>query len=163
MPRRQQKAEPGGRRLRAESPETTGRGVRRRDGHRPRSRAGTVVRGDPARYSGRQAPGHGRATGSAQGKAKPGRSKQQPAEGGATAKAAGPTRGEPQPGGSKQQEANAAAEQPSAGPRQEKGIYVYGILPADVEMAAEMPGVGDSPGLLRVVRRGSSAAVAWPP
>ena len=41
----------------------------------------------------------------------------------------------------------------------EKGIYVYGILPADVELAAEMPGVGDPPGQVRVVRSGGLAAL----
>jgi len=41
----------------------------------------------------------------------------------------------------------------------EKGIYVYGILPADVELAAETPGVGDPPGQVRVVRSDGLAAL----
>jgi Gas vesicle synthesis protein GvpL/GvpF/Lsr2 len=40
----------------------------------------------------------------------------------------------------------------AAGGRQQKGIYVYGILPADIEVAADVPGVGEHPGLLRDVR-----------
>ena len=43
--------------------------------------------------------------------------------------------------------------------RRKKRIFVYGILPADIEMAAEMPGVGESPGLLRVVRSSGLAAL----
>jgi hypothetical protein len=43
--------------------------------------------------------------------------------------------------------------------QQQKGIYVYGILPADVEMADEMPGVGDPPGQIRVVRSDDLAAL----
>ena len=41
----------------------------------------------------------------------------------------------------------------------EKGIYVYGIIPADVELAAETPGVGDPPGQVRVVRSDGLAAL----
>src|SRR5205807_6887660 len=36
---------------------------------------------------------------------------------------------------------------------------VYGILPADVELTAEMPGVGDPPGQIRVVRSDGLAAL----
>lgn len=43
--------------------------------------------------------------------------------------------------------------------RQDKGVYVYGILPADIELAADMPGIGAHPGLLRVVRRAGLAAL----
>jgi Gas vesicle synthesis protein GvpL/GvpF/Lsr2 len=39
-----------------------------------------------------------------------------------------------------------------AGMRQEKGIYVYGILLADIEVAADIPGVGEHPGPLREAR-----------
>jgi hypothetical protein len=41
----------------------------------------------------------------------------------------------------------------------QKGLYVYGILPADIEVAADMPGVGEHPGLLRVVRFEGLAAL----
>ena len=54
------------------------------------------------------------------------------------------------PGGSRQR---ATRSQP------EKGIYVYGILPADIELTAEMPGVGDPPGQVRLVRSDSLAAL----
>jgi hypothetical protein len=39
------------------------------------------------------------------------------------------------------------------------GIYVYGILPADVELATEMPGVGDPPGQVRVLHSNGLAAL----
>jgi len=47
----------------------------------------------------------------------------------------------------------------ASGSGQQKGIYVYGILPADVEMADEMPGVGDPPGRIRVIRSDGLAAL----
>jgi Gas vesicle synthesis protein GvpL/GvpF len=43
--------------------------------------------------------------------------------------------------------------------RRRKGIYVYGILPADIEVAADVPGVGEHPGLLRDVRIDGLAAL----
>jgi hypothetical protein len=43
--------------------------------------------------------------------------------------------------------------------RQQTGIYVYGILPGDVELADEMPGVGDPPGQIRVIRSDGLAAL----
>ena len=43
--------------------------------------------------------------------------------------------------------------------RQETGWYVYGIVPADVELAADAPGVGDPPGPVRLVRHGGIAAI----
>ena len=39
------------------------------------------------------------------------------------------------------------------------GCYVYGIVPADVEPAGEVRGVGDPPGRVQLVRRGSLAAL----
>jgi hypothetical protein len=51
------------------------------------------------------------------------------------------------------------ADTAATGPGNERGIYVYGILPADIEVAADMPGVGESPGLLRVVRSEGVAAL----
>jgi Gas vesicle synthesis protein GvpL/GvpF/Lsr2 len=42
---------------------------------------------------------------------------------------------------------------------QQKGIYVYGILPADIEVAGGIPGVGEHPGLLRDVRFDGLAAL----
>jgi hypothetical protein len=130
--------------------------------HKPRSRAGTAAIGDSARESGTEIAERGRATGSSQGKAQGSRSKQQAAEGGgAKAKAAASTQEEAQGSRSKQQEAKATSKQAAkaTGSQQGKGIYVYGILPADIEVAVEMPGVGESPGLLRVVRSDGLAAL----
>jgi hypothetical protein len=132
----------------------------RHSGHKPDSRAGTAASGDRPRRSSRQMSGRGRATGSSAGKAQAGHSKRQAAKGGgATAKGAGST-SEAQASGSKQLKATTAARRPAkaTGPQQ-NGIYVYGILPADVEMAADLPGVGESPGLLRVVRSDGLAAL----
>ncbi|HUK67442.1 MAG TPA: GvpL/GvpF family gas vesicle protein [Streptosporangiaceae bacterium] len=47
----------------------------------------------------------------------------------------------------------------AAGVPRQKGIYVYGILPADIEVAAGIPGVGEHPGLLRDVRCDGLAAL----
>jgi hypothetical protein len=47
----------------------------------------------------------------------------------------------------------------ATGVQQQKGIYVYGILPADIEVAAGIPGVGEHPGLLRDVRFNGLAAL----
>lgn len=43
--------------------------------------------------------------------------------------------------------------------QQRKGTFVYGILPADIEVAAGIPGVGDPPGPLRDVRLDGLAAL----
>ena len=64
--------------------------------------------------------------------------------------------GPPKPGkapGSRYQAAKAG------GLQRQKGIYVYGIVPAEAELAAEVPGVGDPPGRVRVVRSGGVAAL----
>jgi hypothetical protein len=68
--------------------------------------------------------------------------------------------------GSRQKANTGSTQKASAGSRQratrsqpEKGIYVYGIIPADVELAAETPGVGDPPGQVRVVRSDGLAAL----
>src|ERR1700751_5670357 len=47
----------------------------------------------------------------------------------------------------------------AAGVQQQKGIYIYGILPADIEVAVGIPGVGEHPGLLRDVRFNGLAAL----
>jgi hypothetical protein len=44
-------------------------------------------------------------------------------------------------------------------PKPQKGIYVYGILPADIELTSEMTGVGDPPGQVRVIRCDGLAAL----
>jgi hypothetical protein len=43
--------------------------------------------------------------------------------------------------------------------QQQQGIFVYGILPADIEVAAGTPGIGKHPGLLRDVRCDGLAAL----
>lgn len=47
----------------------------------------------------------------------------------------------------------------NTGGSRQNGIYVYGIVPAQVELAAEVPGVGNPPGLVRVARCGDLAAL----
>ena len=47
----------------------------------------------------------------------------------------------------------------SSGVQQEKGIYVYGVLPADIELADEIQGVGEHPGPLGVVYSDGLAAL----
>jgi hypothetical protein len=41
----------------------------------------------------------------------------------------------------------------------QKGIYVYGILPDDIEVTGDTPGVGEHPGLLRDIRFDGLAAL----
>lgn len=41
----------------------------------------------------------------------------------------------------------------------QQNVYVYGIVPADVEMTGDVQGVGDPPGVLRLVRHGDIAAL----
>jgi hypothetical protein len=55
--------------------------------------------------------------------------------------------------------ATGASSDGAADVRQKKGIYVYGILPADIEVAVGIPGVGEHPGLLRDVRCDGLAAL----
>ena len=47
---------------------------------------------------------------------------------------------------------------PARGPGQ-RGVYVYGILPGDIELEPGGTGVGDPPGEIRVVRHGELAAL----
>jgi Gas vesicle synthesis protein GvpL/GvpF/Lsr2 len=56
-------------------------------------------------------------------------------------------------------EGSSTAAAGDAGVQRQKGIYVYGILPADIEVAAGIPGVGEHPGLLRDVRFDGLAAL----
>jgi gas vesicle protein GvpL/GvpF len=72
----------------------------------------------------------------------------------------------PKTTGSRQKAGTGSRQKASTGSRQraarsqpKKGIYVYGIIPADVELAAETPGVGDPPGQVRVVRSDGLAAL----
>jgi hypothetical protein len=43
--------------------------------------------------------------------------------------------------------------------KQKTGVYVYGILPGDIELTSDMTGVGDPPGQVRVVRSGDLTAL----
>ena len=42
--------------------------------------------------------------------------------------------------------------------RSQRGVYVYGILPGDIELEPGGTGVGDPPGEIRVVRHAASGA-----
>ena len=57
------------------------------------------------------------------------------------------------------QKAGTGSRQRTTSSQPKKGIYVYGIIPADVELAAETPGVGDPPSQVRVVRSDGLAAL----
>lgn len=70
-----------------------------------------------------------------------------------TQKAASPKRQAAKTAGSKRQNAD------GAGSKQQTGIYVYGILPADVELTSEMPGVGDPAAQVRVIHSDGLAAL----
>jgi hypothetical protein len=58
-------------------------------------------------------------------------------------------------GGSRQQRSRRS----TGSDNREKATYVYGILPADIELTDEMTGVGDPPGTLRVVRHDDLVAL----
>jgi hypothetical protein len=62
---------------------------------------------------------------------------------------------------SQPQKAKAAPKQAAgaSGIQQEKGIYVYGVLPADIEVADEIRGVGEHPGPLGIVYSDGLAAL----
>jgi|GEM_PF-495612 hypothetical protein len=143
----------------------TARQSPRHNGRRPRSRAESRAIGDGGTAPGKNMSGRGRITGSTRDEAKTSSSGQQAAKvSGAKpkAKATGTKRQATKAGRARLQRANADGSKQAAGAarvRQEKGIYVYGILPADIEVTAEMPGVGEHPGLLRVVRSDGLAAL----
>jgi hypothetical protein len=59
--------------------------------------------------------------------------------------------------GSARKASNSASKATGSG--QSKGMYVYGIVPADVELASDMSGAGDPPGQIRVVRSDGLAAL----
>jgi hypothetical protein len=115
----------------AKGRKVTAKGRRRRHGGRPREKAITSRSGQQAATASGAA---ARAAGSRQA-AKASRPQQQNAEGSSTTEAR------------------------AAGGQQQKGIYVYGILPADIEVAAGIPGVGEHPGPLRDVRFDGLAAL----
>lgn len=119
----------------------------RHNGRRPRRRAETAAIGDGGRALAMKMSGRDRVTGSTQEEAKTGSSERQAAkDSGAKAKAAR-SKNEAKASRSGPQKAEAASKRAAkaTGVGQEKGIYVYGILPADIEVAAETPGVGEHP------------------
>jgi Gas vesicle synthesis protein GvpL/GvpF len=59
--------------------------------------------------------------------------------------------------GTRRKASTNAGQKASSQPK--KGIYVYGIIPADVELAEETTGVGDPPGQVRVIRSDGLAAL----
>jgi len=107
----------------------------RRGGRPPKGRPrGRTKTSDPGQQAAKAGGARARAAG-AQKAAKATRSQRQNAEGSST-----------------------TAAKATAG-RRKKGIYVYGILPADIEVAGGIPGVGKHPGLLRDVRCDGLAAL----
>jgi hypothetical protein len=107
----------------------------RAGGRRPRSRAGNPAIAERAGGSGKRDPSRGNVSGSPQKKARASRAKQRKA------------------GSASKRAANAT------GAPQERGFFVYGIFPEDIEVAAGMPGVGENPGPMRAVRSGDLAAL----
>ena len=92
--------------------------------------------------------------------AKTGRSGQQAATvSGATARAAGSKKAAKGSRSPQKAEGSSTTAARAAGGQQQEGIYVYGILPADIEVAVGIPGVGEHPGLLRDVRFDGLAAL----
>ncbi|MFJ2033361.1 GvpL/GvpF family gas vesicle protein [Streptosporangium sp. NPDC087985] len=43
--------------------------------------------------------------------------------------------------------------------RQNSGTYIYGVIPADVELSPDARGIGDPPGRIKLVRHGKIAAL----
>ncbi|MDH2430159.1 GvpL/GvpF family gas vesicle protein [Sphaerisporangium sp. TRM90804] len=68
------------------------------------------------------------------------------------------------PDGAGQAEASGDAERGKAPPPAARavGIYVYGVVPADVELTPEPRGVGEPPGEIGLVRHGDVAALVSP-
>ena len=139
----------------------TSRGGQRRSGRgqrSPREAGASRVHPQKAKAAPKQAAGAGRAQ-PQKAKAAPkqaagaGRS-QSPRAKAAPKQAAGAGR-------SQSPRAKAAPKQAAKanGKQQQKGIYVYGILPADIEVATGVPGVGENPGPLRVIRSDGLAAL----
>ncbi len=127
----------------------------RRNGRRPRSPRVPAAIGDGTSAPGTKGSTRGRVSSATREEAKTNRPSQQAAKVRAVkAKAAAAGRSQPQ-------KAKAASKQAAkaSGMQREKGVYVYGILPADIEVAAEMPGVGEHPGPLEVVRSDGLAAL----
>ena len=148
-------------RYRSKARKVTAKHTPRHNGYRPRSSAETAANGDRRRVPRMKVPGRGRVLGSIKEGAETHGSGQQAAKlSSAKAKAAG-SRDETRASRSGPPRAEAASKR-AAKPThvgRSKGIYVYGVLPADIEVAADMPGIGEGSGLLRVVRSNGLAAL----
>ena len=135
-------------------------------GHRPargqhgdRTGGGGATTASGARAPATKVSNRSRVTGSPRKKAETSRSERQAAPGdGGKAKGAGankaPQVGQPQDAGTTSRQAAGAADV-----RQQKAIYVYGILPGDIEVTEDTPGVGEHPGPLRDLRFDGLAAL----
>ena len=115
------------------------------DSHRPRARAGRPARAERAGGTGKKNSARGSGPDSAQQKAKTSRAGRAKAESAAKRPAA--------PDGQRKKRAAAPDAQP------QKGVFVYGIFPEDIEVAEGTPGVGENPGQMRAVRSGELAAL----
>jgi Gas vesicle synthesis protein GvpL/GvpF/Lsr2 len=140
----------------AKARKVTVRPGQRRHGGRQRSRAASA---DGGRAQRTKVSGQGRVSGSTREQSRrPGRQAAKASEVKArvagSRKAAKASRSRPQAA-----EGGPTPAARAADARQRKGIYVYGILPADIEVAADIPGVGEYPGLLRDVRFDGLAAL----
>ncbi|MBV9094945.1 MAG: GvpL/GvpF family gas vesicle protein [Streptosporangiaceae bacterium] len=140
-------------------------GMRRR-GSRPRRGAAAAASDNGAGGPRTDVSGRGRVTGSARKERKEAETsrpeRQTATVSDANGKAAGSKKAGSKKAGSKKAKASRPRRQNAGGAStpaasgadvpQHKGIYVYGILPADIEVTAGIPGVGEHPGFLRDVR-----------
>lgn len=144
----------------AKARKVTAKAGTRRRGTRPRRGVATAASDNGARMPGTDVSGRGRVTGSARKEAETSRPERQTAtDSDANGKAAGSKKAKASR--PRRQHAGGAPTPAAdgAGVRQHKGIYVYGILPGDIEVTAGIPGVGEYPGFLRDVRIDGLAAL----
>ena len=144
------KADSGGQTAAGPGPKAAG-SARQTAAGSGRRAAGT--RSKAAAGSGRQAAGSGRKTTAGSGRQAAGSSRKATGSAGQTSSGAGRKTG-PGPG-----RKTGGSGREASGSKQQKGIYIYGVLPADVEPADEMPGVGHPPSQVRVIRSDGLAAL----
>jgi Gas vesicle synthesis protein GvpL/GvpF/Lsr2 len=145
----------------AKARKVTARPGHRRHGGRPRPQAANTASDNGTGAPRTKASGRGRGTGSTRKEAGAIRPTQSAATvSGAKARAANSERAaKASHVRSRKTDGASTPAAKAADARQRKGIYVYGILPADIEVAADVPGVGEHPGLLRDVRVDGLAAL----
>ena len=143
------------------------RKVSTRPGHLParqrsdgaRVRETTTASGDSAREPATKVSGRDRVNAPPRQKAGTSRSERQaPTAGGTRAKGAGAKKAA-QAGRLQNADRTPAQAPGAADVRRQRGIYVYGILPGDIEVTEDTPGVGEHPGLLRDIRFDGLAAL----